>query len=527
MANVILFTDRSPESSGFDKMGWSSKMYNLSAGAYKVASHLRDRGYSVLVISDCLGYSFSGLQEIIKNNSNDLLWVGISTTFLPVRSDVERYQLSWASDSDFIIKNNLLFGQNNSFYQGGKQLPWGTRELNLISSWLKQTYNAPFLIGGSWVTTIKNGNLSDLNDNCFVVSGKAELYVERFTAQRSADKNTLPEYVNNNTEYDNHDYKFSRMHWQQHDFIAPGDWLPLEISRGCAFNCAYCDYDRKATFDNYKNPETLLQELLYNYEKFGITKYNLLDDLYNDSKEKVRELYEKVWSKLPFQAEWTSYMRLDMIWADPESADILKASGARIGSFGIETLHDRAGKRVGKGLGRDRILKTLERLKSVWGTDTLSAGLFIAGLPFEPRESIQETMAWVKDTDLLYTYSFTPMWISPPSHFDILNKLHSISLDNEKYGITWPTKDSWINSEGITFKEADEMAQWINAQKPLGMRINHGQYSDLRSAGLSHNEILKIKIDPESMMHRVEESNQIKNQKVDDRMLKVLQLNGI
>ena len=220
-------------------------------------------------------------------------------------------------------------------------------------------------------------------------------------------------------------------------------------------------------------------------------------------------------------------MRLDMIWADPESADILKASGARIGSFGIETLHDRAGKRVGKGLGRDRILKTLERLKSVWGTDTLSAGLFIAGLPFEPRESIQETMAWVKDTDLLYTYSFTPMWISPPSHFDILNKLHSISLDNEKYGITWPTKDSWINSEGITFKEADEMAQWINAQKPLGMRINHGQYSDLRSAGLSHNEILKIKIDPESMMHRVEESNQIKNQKVDDRMLKVLQLNGI
>ena len=528
MANVILFTDRSPESSGFDKIGWTNKMYNLAAGAYKVASHLRENGYSVLVVSNCLGYSFSGLQEIVKNNSRDLLWVGISTTFLTVKTDnVDQYQRAWADDSNHIMKDNVLFGQNLSFYQAKKQLAWGTRELNFLGNWLKQTYGVPFVIGGAWVTTIKNGNLSDLDNNCFIVSGKAELYVERLTSQRSVDRNVLPEYVNNNSEYDNHNYKFSKMHWRDYDFVTSDDWLPLEISRGCAFNCAYCDYDRKSTVDNYKDPDVLREELLYNYEHFGITKYNLLDDLYNDSKEKVRELYDKVWSKLPFRAEWTSYMRLDMIWADPESADILKASGARLGSFGIETLHDRAGKKVGKGLGRDRILKTLERLKTSWGNETLAAGLFIAGLPFEPRESILNTMEWCKNTDLLYSYSFTPMWISPPDHFGILNKFHSISLDNEKYQITWTSKDDWINSEGITFKEVDQLAQWINSQKPLGMQTNQGHYPDLRTAGLSHEEIVRIKTDQESMMGRVLESNLIKNQKVDDRMLKVLQLNGI
>ena len=72
----------------------------------------------------------------------------------------------------------------------------------------------------------------------------------------------------------------------------------------------------------------------------------LVDDLYNDGKKKVRELYDKVWSKLPFDVEWTSYMRLDMFWADPESIEIVKASGARAGNFGIETLHNKAGAKV-------------------------------------------------------------------------------------------------------------------------------------------------------------------------------------
>jgi hypothetical protein len=199
MANVILFTDRSPESSGFDKIGWTNKMYNLPAGAYKVASHLRKYGYSVLVVPNCLGYSFSGLQEIVKNNCKDLLWVGISTTFLTVKTDVDQYQRAWADDSNHIMKDNTLSQRNLSFFQANKQLAWGTRELNLIGNWLKQNYNVPFVIGGAWVTTIKNGNLLDLDNNCFIVSGKAELYVERLTSQRSVDQNVLPEYVNNNS----------------------------------------------------------------------------------------------------------------------------------------------------------------------------------------------------------------------------------------------------------------------------------------------------------------------------------------
>jgi radical SAM superfamily enzyme YgiQ (UPF0313 family) len=426
------------------------------------------------------------------------------------------------------MKNNVLFGRNASSFQVFTQLAWSSKELSLIGKWLKQTYNVPFLIGGAWVTGIKNGNLKDLDSNCYIVPGRAELYVENLTAQLAVDKKVQPEYVNNNSVYDNHQYKFSKMHWKKYDFIDPDDWLPLEVSRGCAFNCAYCEFDRKSTVDSYKNPEVLLQELLYNYEHFGVTRYMLLDDLYNDSKHKVRELHDKVWSKLPFRAEWISYLRLDMVWADPESAEILQASGARLGSFGIETLHNKAGKKVGKGLGRDRILKTLEHLRDTWGDDTLVFGLFILGLPFEPRESLHNTMEWAKDTDLLFGYSFAPLWINPPSDFELAINPNNISKDNDKYQINWLDRDNWINSEGITFKEADQMSQWINnPDKSLGLQIGGGTYPELRTAGLSHRDILKINSDPKSMIERVIKANLNKNQKTDDRMLKVLQLSGI
>ena len=105
---------------------------------------------------------------------------------------------------------------------------------------------------------------------------------------------------------------------------------------------------------------------------------------------------------MPFKAEWVANMRLDMIWSDPDSAAMIKEDGCKFGQFGIETLHDVAGRKVGKGLGKKRIIKTLEFLKPIWGKDVLISANLIAGLPFEPIESIRETLDWSM-TCLLYT----------------------------------------------------------------------------------------------------------------------------
>jgi hypothetical protein len=490
MAHVIIFTDRATRA-----YNGSLRFFNYPAGAYKLASALRHQGYQVLVVPNCLSLSWQGVKQIIEANSKNLLWVGLSTTLLFMKSSgFQEYREQWACSQSPLIDTDILFNKVLHIRED-TELVWGTQEVNAIASWLGGKFGAPLLIGGAWITYIKDGNLNPLHNNAYLVKGYAEDYVTKFTQQRAQDKNYEPPFISSNGDYDDVAFKKSRIIWTDTDFVGPESCVPIEISRGCAFRCAYCNYPRKGTFKNYKDPHVLRDELIENYERWGVTRYTIMDDLYNDSKTKVRDLYDNCWSRLPFEVEWTSYMRLDLFYSDPESAKIIQASGAKMGSFGIETLHEKAGRTVGKGLGKRRILDTLQYLNETWKQDVLISGYFIAGLPHEPKESIQETMDWTVDTDLLYSASWIPLWVQPPDNMQIVNPetLDRISQDNEKFEIQWLDGKVWINNQGVTFDDVDRMCIDTMQRMPMGMRIAWSDYADLRTGGLSHEDIATIR----------------------------------
>jgi radical SAM superfamily enzyme YgiQ (UPF0313 family) len=518
MAHAILFTDRSPMSWTFKGVNSVTPLYSPSPGAYKIASVLRELGLKVLVINNCLSITLKGIKDIIDANSKDLLWVGISTTFLSNRVDkklLSDYRGQWKSSSDRLISVENIAKISHSKLIITDSI-WNNVEINEIASYVKQ-FNAPVLIGGAWVNILKEY----ANDNCFLIDGTAEEYVVKFTLDKLKNNNILPPKLVDNSEYDNIGFKKSRILYEHTDLITPETWLPIEVARGCAFNCAYCNYSRKSHFDAYKNPEVLRDELIRNYEKFGVTKFIIVDDLYNDSKEKVRVLYDKVWSKLPFKPEWSSYMRLDNIYGDRESAEIINASGAKLGSFGIETLNDRAGKNVGKGLGKARILETLQYLNETWKSDTLVHAFFLSGLPLEPRQSIEETIDWLKDTNLIDSYNFIPLWIQPDQNKHI-HPLDQISSNNTKYGINWIEKDNWINTEGVTLKEADALAVKAMSNQH-NFVVSFGSYADLRTAGFTHSDLVHRKTDL-NFKNKLININDTINKKVIDRLNQVFDI---
>jgi hypothetical protein len=83
------------------------------AGAFAIASHLRNLGYSVLVIPHCLRLSLSGVKKIIENNKKELLWVGISTTLMSIQSSsTDSYRDLWHSTQEEILDINLLFNDD-------------------------------------------------------------------------------------------------------------------------------------------------------------------------------------------------------------------------------------------------------------------------------------------------------------------------------------------------------------------------------------------------------------------------------
>lgn len=492
MAHVIIFADRAPEQRHRFGEKLNSIRYTYSAGPYKIASVLRQKGFEVLVVSSCLNLTFKSIKSIIKNNSKNLLWVGISTSLLQSHSpNYNIYRQQWQESAADFVNPGLMFETIYDLKKVKFEMPWADKEIRMISEFLKPL-NVPLIMGGSYVTRVLNGGImTPLDSNTYVVRGNAEQWVIDFTLQKSNDSNASPHILNNNTEYDSIHFKSSTIDWEVSDLIDKDDWLPIEVARGCAFNCAYCNYEHKGKFDLYKKPEVLLAEFIRNYEKFGVTKYMLVDDLYNDSKEKVRILYDEVWSKLPFNVEWTSYMRLDMFWADPESIEIIKASGARYGTLGIETLHNAAGRKVGKGLGRERIIETLHNLKNSWKDDVLVNGQFIAGLPEEPEEHIRETMQWTITTDLLHSVTWAPLFISPNANWRHDDVASTISKDNNKFGITWEGR-VWKNNLGMTFTLADQLVKEYYETKDKSYRVHFGNYGDLRIAGLTHEQIVSL-----------------------------------
>lgn len=521
MANIIIFTDIPPRNIFSDQDPWYMEYSTPPAGAYALASHLRDLGYTVLVVPHCLRLTLAGIKKIIDNNSHDLLWAGLSTTLLMAKfNNIDEYRQKWSKDPNMFIDSSLLYTSKRQFMNAKTVLVWSVAEINLMSEFLRDKYQVPLLIGGGWINHIKDQSFHLLNDNVHVITGRSETLtaeVSEILKQKSSSQ--FPIDISNQ-HYDDVDFKKRVYHYKDYDHFNKDDWLPLEISRGCAFNCAYCSYDRRSNFDAYRSPESLRQELIRNYEMFGITKYMLVDDLYNDSKEKVRVLHDKVWSRLPFQPEWVSYMRLDLFWGDPESVEIIKNSGAKLGSFGIETLHNKAGRKVGKGLGKERILETLSHLRKSWKDDVLIFAFFIVGLPDEPEESILETMAWLENNDLLFSHYSNPMWVTPPEHKIFVKTLNNISINNDKFGIRWETETNWINQVGMTFARATELSNMINAN-PKRNGINFPDYIELRKMGFSHTDIANTRSDPR-ILHMREKSPLIQKH-ITDRLEKLLE----
>jgi hypothetical protein len=398
-------------------------------------------------------------------------------------------------------------------------LAWGTDELKLISKFISSNFNAKLCLGGTWVTHVKNGGIDVDLAEIHVITGLSEDYTVEMTHSLSKNQNIPYQLASTNGEID---FKKSSIDYIASDQINQNEWLALEISRGCAFKCAYCTYDHKGKSDTTKYTQSLRSEIIRNYEQWGVTKYHLLDDLYNDSEYKIKLLYDEVWSKLPFQPEWISYLRLDLLWASPESAEWIKASGCKLGSFGIETLHDQAGKKVGKGLGKARILETLNNLKNSWGDDVIVNALMIAGLPGEPYEHIAETMTWIKETDLIHSYKYSALWVTPPEHKQFVLKQNGMSEDYEKYQLSWGP-DGWKNNAGVTFKMASDLVSsddknYVSKFFPVDLI----EYPELRRLGYAHTDLANKSFNT-TIINNIKNQNYKINNLVEERLEKIIQ----
>lgn len=450
------------------------------SGVYKLASDLRVEGYSSVVIESFCYIRDEDLFKIIdKYVTSETLALAFSSTFLvPMKNPHvnDMISISQREDGDIV------------------------RLINRIIDYSKQRNpEVKTIVGGA--NTNFFGMYQDVD---YFIRGEAEeslphllKHLKKKIAVPGAVKRDKHQIIESAGSLQYHSFSKSKINWHESDFINSQEWLPIETARGCVFRCSFCNYklNGKKPTDFMKSPEVLKEELIKNYELYGVTSYSITDDLFNDSVEKV-EMFHRVFTDLPFNIQWVCYGRLDYFQRFPDMADLLLEAGLKSVYFGIETLNQKAGANVGKGLGKDRVNRLINLLDDKWGENVIKHGSFIVGLPREDESSITQTLNYLlSDESKFDSFHFIPLFVEtnkdyfpdrPPSDFSANPEKYGLEIDFDKH--TW-------SHELMNEEKSRKVAHRFNLLSSTKTKLSTFELAALCSLGKDFSEVSKLSRD--------------------------------
>lgn len=399
---------------------------NRTLGVHKVAYCLRQAGFEVAVIHYASVFSIKEilhmLTELVNKNT---LFVGVNNFF-------------YASIADPIIHDNGSVELRHA--EPGSILPHGSTFNQQVKDLIhQQNKKCKLVLGGPTAIDAAYNSIFD-----YVVKGYAEQSVVRLAEFLNGQSVQLPKkyksiygpVIVDDSKAQGYDFSSSRMEYQDHDAILPGETLLLEVARGCVFKCAFCSYpmNGKKKMDFIRSMDLIRDELVDNYNKYQITNYVIVDDTFNDSVEKCR-LFSDMVKTLPFRINLWAYIRLDLLAAHPETIDYLADTGFRAMYFGIETLNPRTASIIGKGGDREKLFNTVRYIKEKYHNRISMHGSFIFGLPHESMESMNSTAQYLlSDKNPLDTWAGYPLHIRANDESITQAFLSDIDINYKKHG---------------------------------------------------------------------------------------------
>ncbi len=459
-------------------------------GVHRIASHIRQAGYSCIVIDFSSALTFVDYKEIIDLTVGpETLMVGFSTTWLPYRWPELPGEFTNQIPGHHIGEEHELSHSKEEMHDWRKENLVVKFGQNDVAEWLKypKTINPKLkiVLGGS-----KADFYMDLDNVDHVIFGIAEtMTIDLLDKLSGKNKRIFNKYIDHDRKAHSPiwDFRESSTRYTELDFIQPQETLNLEVGRGCRFKCAFCNFPligQKNVNDYLKYPTIIRDELLENYERWGTTKYFIVDDTFNDSTEKL-EMLAKVMSNLPFKIKFWCYTRVDLLAAHPEQIELLKELGVAETFFGLETFNDQSSKTIGKGMPSSRRKDTLYRAKEVWGDRVWMEGGFMIGLPHETQASWRQTVDWLKQSDC-------PLDISTCYPLNIVKKSERNQwfptswFDNnyEQFGYNFPHDGiegmlAWEKNDGTditSFYQAQQIADATTAELAPYQRLRQGDF---------------------------------------------------
>lgn len=189
-------------------------------------------------------------------------------------------------------------------------------------------------------------------------------------------------------------------------------------SRGCPYQCIFCDRNAFGNKFRARSPEKIIEEIEYRIKKQGVKEIAFLDDTFTINKERVIKICDLLIEK-KIDLIWSCSLRADTV--DKELLKKMKQAGCWLISLGVESGNEQVLKFIKKNLNKDKVRECCKIAKEV-GLKT--RGFFMIGHPIDTKETIRETIDFAKSL---------PLYIA---EFSITTPFPNTELDRiaENYG---------------------------------------------------------------------------------------------
>ena len=420
-----------------------------TAGAHRIASYLREHDWDIEVLDFLPAWTVEELKEYCRMRiRKDTIFIGISSVF-PLMA-AENHII------DFVV-------------------------------WFKKKYPNITVIAGSKMLITNHMIPADYH-----VAGYGELaLIELLKKITGKPSNIVVEnfemmgkhynFVNADSSHPSYPMDDLQVKYETRDYIEPQESLTLEFTRGCKFKCKFCYFNvigyKGRTWRCMSN---LHDELLRNYEHWGITDYTCADETAN-AESSVLQDAAAIINKMPFETNVKGYIRADLLASRPQDWEHMAAMGLWGHYYGIESFNHESAKVVGKGMKPEKIqqgiLDAQDYFLKQLGKYKASISLII-GLPHETEESFDRGVSWVFDNMKSPSVSIFPLAIH--------HKLTDSNLRNtySEFEETWEEsglfeektfEEIGATKEGLGKNVSEQVrnAIWDRIQHPINTLWSH------------------------------------------------------
>jgi anaerobic magnesium-protoporphyrin IX monomethyl ester cyclase len=427
-------------------------------------------------------YSTAEIYNVLRSGCN----VG-NQSFQPLNMG-ETFSAAIAYLGTFLNRRGFTFDYINSFQDRKPQLAEKLTQLKILTIAVTTTYyisvlpiieiidfikqyntEAKIIIGGPFIATqFRNQNAatieylfsSTLRADFYVISSQGETALVKII--KSLKNNLSLEHINN-IYYKSNDRYISTPLTRETNVLSEnmvdwdlfsdgvGEYASVRTAISCPFSCAFCGFPQHAGAYQTAYIEAVEAELKKLYRIKTLNSIHFIDDSFNVPPKRFKEILRMMVSN-QFRFKWHSYFRCQ--FADRETVELMRESGCEGVFLGLESGNDQILKNMNKCSTRENYQRGIELLKE-YGIVTF--GNFIIGFPGETHETVQDTVAFIRKSDL--DFYRTQLWYCEP--------ITPIWKEREKYNIRGESFE-WSHNT-MDFKQACDLIEeiFLASGKPI------------------------------------------------------------